>query len=115
MGRLTWLNSTLGNDDTPTRGYTPIRVDESTVSCLGRRVALGSDGLPSSILSFFNPANTKIVAGPGLELLAAPVRIAMTDSTGRPLTTGASIVHMGPPTAGSVAWTATTPVAMGWA
>jgi hypothetical protein len=113
MSRLGWLNSTLGSDDTPTKGYTPIRGDGLAVSCLGRRVRLGPEGLPTSIVSYFSPDNTKIVAGPGLELLAAPIRLSVTDANGGSLT-GTSAVHMAAPSAGSVAWTAETAIAGGW-
>jgi hypothetical protein len=114
LSRIGWLNSERGNDDMPTKGYEPIRVEGRTISCLGRRVTLGPDGLPTSIASLFSPDNTRILAEPGLELLSAAMGISIVDAAGRPLAKGAPRFEMYSPTAGSVSWSAETPVAGGW-
>lgn len=49
FGRLRWLNSTLGEDDTVVPPYTPVTVDGKTVGCLGRQIALTNSGLPEQI------------------------------------------------------------------
>jgi len=49
MSRLRWLNSKIGEDDEIVAPYTPLKLDGSTISCLGRTVSLGADGLPAAI------------------------------------------------------------------
>jgi len=79
MAKLQWLNSTVGLGHTPTRGYTPVEVKDHVLRVLGREVALGEDGLPKRITSFYNSAVTKI--GPErLELLAEPMRLVAVDA-----------------------------------
>ena len=58
--RLRWLNSTIAIDDNVTAPYTPLKVSKQTVSCLGRQLRFGSNGLPQSIRSFGN----EILSGP---------------------------------------------------
>lgn len=73
LSRLRWLDSKLALDDGLTRAFTPLRVEGSTIHCLGRAVTLGSDGLPESITSFIAPEGTHLVER-GQELLAGPIR-----------------------------------------
>jgi hypothetical protein len=49
--RLRWLNSSLGIDDEAVAPYTPLRVENRKISCLGRSVQLNSQGYPSEIYS----------------------------------------------------------------
>lgn len=70
--RLRWLNTIAGVDNDPTAGYPPVEVSEQAVRCLGRRVAFGPDGLPSSIQSFFTPSVDRLQEAP-TEILAAPI------------------------------------------
>jgi Family of unknown function (DUF6067) len=63
LARLKWLNSTVGSSGSVTSPYTPLRISERTVACLGREVQFGEDGFPTSI---------KVNAN---ELLAAPVAL----------------------------------------
>ena len=69
--RLRWLNSTLGLDDTPTRGYVPMTVGGNTVGCLGRRVEIA----PSSLL----PAQ---ITSWGTRLFNAPMRFVVETEEG---------------------------------
>jgi hypothetical protein len=65
LARLKWLDSTAGQSGTMvTRPFTPIRVDPvaNTLDILGRRISLGSDGIPAQYTSYFSGSNTKIVA-----------------------------------------------------
>jgi hypothetical protein len=69
LSRLRWLNSTTAVDTEPAKGYTPLKVSGGTISCLGRELELGEDGLPVQIRSYFNKAVTKVMEKPTLELL----------------------------------------------
>ncbi|MDH5589254.1 MAG: DUF6067 family protein [Gemmatimonadota bacterium] len=72
MTRLAWLNSTAGTDpDFIIEPFTPVEVDGSTLSILGRSVELAESGLPTSISSYFTPELTgfddearPVLAGP---------------------------------------------------
>lgn len=59
--RLRWLNSTIGIDDEIVAPYTPLKVNDKSIECLGRKVTLSDNGLPKSIIS-----GTK-------EILASPI------------------------------------------
>ena len=72
--RIRWLNSTIGIDDEPTAQYPPLEVEGQTVSCLGRRVRFGADGLPQSIQSFFVPTGDRVGNDP-VDILQQPVRL----------------------------------------
>ena len=56
--RLRWLDSTIAQDDLPTAPYPPLKVEGKRIACLGRTVALGDDGLPEAIESYFEGSNT---------------------------------------------------------
>lgn len=68
--RLRWLDSTAGLENEVTAPYTPLAVEGSKVSCLGRQVTFGPAGLPQSIR-----------AGKD-ELLARPVRFVAETERG---------------------------------
>ncbi len=79
LARLTWLDSDVGSSHTePTRPFSAIQVDtkERRLKILGRELALGEDGLPSSYRSWFNGSATKIGASPR-DIFAAPVTFAL--------------------------------------
>ncbi len=54
LSRLRWLDSKAGLEDEVTAPYTPLKVDGTTVKCLGRDVTYGPGGVPSSIRSGAN-------------------------------------------------------------
>ncbi|TFF37148.1 hypothetical protein E2R66_13465 [Mucilaginibacter psychrotolerans] len=56
--RLTWLNSTLAQQNDVIKPYTPLMVDDKTISLLGRKVILGNNGFPIQIQTFFTPEMT---------------------------------------------------------
>ncbi len=83
--RLRWLDSTLGADDEVVAPFTPLKLNGRTVTCLGREVKLGSDGLPASIRCGSNPvlkspARFAITAG-GKPVSLKPVRFRFTKRT----------------------------------
>jgi len=76
QSRLRWLDSTIGLDDDVVAPYTPLGVDGNTVSCLGRDLRFGDDGLPASIR-----AN-------GQEILDKPIRLVVETAEGPVAWTG---------------------------
>ncbi len=82
MTRLRWLDSTLAQDDGIVPPYTPLAVDGWTVSCLGRSLSIGKDGLPARIRSYFAPEMTGIGAAP-VELLASAFKLRVHDGEKR--------------------------------
>jgi len=60
MSRLRWLNSRIGEDDDLVAPYTPLTLKGNAIDCLGRQVALGSNGLPESIKA----GDTEVLALP---------------------------------------------------
>ena len=81
MGRLFWLNSTIGRSDEVIPPYTPVKADPEAgvVSILGRRMTVGEFGLPSSVESFYDyfcelPEN----AAP-LQVLESPMELQVSE------------------------------------
>ena len=60
LSRLNWLNSTVGMNEKITKGYLPVHVKKNTVSILGRTLTIAENGLPASIVSFFDGSNEKL-------------------------------------------------------
>lgn len=84
FSRLRWLNSTIAEDDQPTKGYKPLVVNGRTIRCFGREVELNETGLPVRISSYFNPANTGIKSTVQQRLLAGPVALVCELPGGHP-------------------------------
>jgi hypothetical protein len=59
MTRLTWLNSTMAQENTVIAPYTALQVSGNTISLLGRKVILDNSGLPKQIQTFFTPEMTR--------------------------------------------------------
>ena len=74
--RLAWLDSTIGLDDEVFDPYTPVdwSKKKKTVSILGRKLTLGPDGLPKSIVSTFGRSVDHVKAPPR-EILSAPITL----------------------------------------
>jgi len=107
MTRLRWLDSTLAQDDGIVPPFTAMTVDRFTVGCLGRTLAIGRDGFPSRIRSFFAPEMTGLQAKP-VDVTAGPIRFRVLDEDGRehewkPSVTGPRLARRGP---GAVVWEA---------
>lgn len=58
MTRLTWLNSTMAQNNTVIAPYIPLKVSGNEISLLGRKVILDESGLPAQIETFFTPEMT---------------------------------------------------------
>ncbi len=74
LARLKWLDSRIGEDDQHvTRPFMPVKVNEKarSMDILGRRVTLGSNGIPARFISYFSGSNTRIHSA-GREAFSAP-------------------------------------------
>lgn len=56
--RLKWLNSTLYQDNSIIKPYIPLQLENNTISLLGRKMDLNTEGFPSQIQAFFTPEMT---------------------------------------------------------
>ncbi len=82
MSRLKWLLPTsLGLEDSPTKGFEPVTRKGSEVRVLGRSLTIGSNGLPQQIVSRFNGSNTGLVEK-GKNMLARPVELVVETASG---------------------------------
>lgn len=80
--RLKWLNSTLAQENTVIAPYTPLQIENNTVSLLGRKMELNNDGFPKQIQTFFTPEMTGYQAEPN-NLLTEPVHFHFTLKNGK--------------------------------
>jgi hypothetical protein len=62
--RLTWLNSTLAQKNEVIKPYTPLQVNDKTISLLGRKLILNNSGFPDQIQTFFTPEMTETTTTP---------------------------------------------------
>jgi len=107
MTRLRWLDSTLAQDDGLVPPYTPVTLDHFKVGCLGRTLAIGRDGFPALIQSYFAPEMTRLQAKP-VAITPSPIRFIVVGGDGvelawTPSVTGPRVGSRGP---GAVAWEA---------
>lgn len=81
LSRLRWLDSTAGSEDKITAPFIPMVLENRrTLHVLGRKLALGDDGLPAQITSYFSPSNTAITDD-GHPVLASPVRFVVENAS----------------------------------
>jgi hypothetical protein len=81
LSRLAWLNSRLGTDVMPTKGYDPVKRSGRAIRILGRAIGLGDDGLPASITTYFEPSNQFLVKD-GKSLLSSAFRFVIEKNDG---------------------------------
>lgn len=105
LARLAWLDSRLDEDHGIVPPYTPVSRRGDTLGVLGRQLALGPDGMPSGIRSFFTVEMTSIGATPR-EVLAGPVRLVAEDATGAELPWKASGLRIVEHDTGIIVWQA---------
>ena len=76
MSRLAWINSAAGTDpDFIVQPFTPVVIggaNRHELSILGRTIALGANGLPDRIMSYFTPEMTSLATTPEA-VLAQPI------------------------------------------
>ena len=72
MTRLKWLNSTMAQENTVIAPYTSLKVTDTVVSLLGRKLFLSKDGFPAQVQTFFTTEMTSIGTKPN-NLFTEPV------------------------------------------
>lgn len=100
--RLRWLNSTLGNAQTPTSPYVPVKVQNKTLSWLGGNISLSDQGLPQQISTHYDQSN-QLDTTLSNQILTRPMRFIIE--------TAAGIEKL---KAGPVRITASTPTSISW-
>lgn len=81
LARLNWLNSTLGIDDSVTKGFKPMELKGNLISILGRTLAIGNTGLPSDIQTFFTGSN-EALSSTSKPIIDAPFRFVAEKTDG---------------------------------
>ena len=81
MTRLRWLNSDIAFDDEITEPFIAIEKEKKSLKILGRKIDIGSCGLPSRYLTYFNPSNTALEAE-AENVLASPMKLDIYRSNG---------------------------------
>jgi hypothetical protein len=108
MTRLTWLNSTMAQENTVIAPYTPLKVSGNEISLLGRKVILDNSGLPKQIQTFFTTEMTGYQQEPN-NILAEGMHFHFkkkSDSKDIPLKTDELKFTLKQP--GTVQWTSTS-------
>jgi hypothetical protein len=82
MSRLRWLDSRIAFDDGIVPPFTPLKLEGWRVSCLGRSLEVGPDGLPAQIRSSFAPEMTRFMDRPA-DLTASPFKFRVLAPDGR--------------------------------
>ena len=103
--RLRWLNSTIALDDEVVKPFQPVELAGSELRCLGRSLYLDSLGFPARIRSYFNPEVTGLETK-GKDILARPVQLVITDSSGRPISLSNKEKRIWPNGDGRISWVA---------
>jgi hypothetical protein len=104
--RLRWLDSTLALDDGIVPPFTPLKLDNAKVSCLGRDVTIAKSGLLQSIQSYFTPEVTKI-GTKGREILDSPIRLVIEDANANVLPWVEKGAELTKKAEGVIAWKST--------
>lgn len=105
--RLRWLNSSIGNAETPTRPYVPVQIERKKgyrFSWLGGNMDLGANGLPSQITTKYT-ANNALCDTLSNPVLADAMRFIIETPEGiEPL--GKASIHIEKKTDAHIVWTA---------
>ncbi len=81
MTRLRWLNSKMALDNEITYPFMPLEKKDRSLKITGRQVDIGSGGLPSRYISWFNPSNTALEEK-GENILASPMTLSIYRANG---------------------------------
>ena len=106
LSRLAWLNSRLGTEDTPTRGFTSVQRKGKTLEIVGRKIEIGDNGLPSGISTSFEPSNQFLRDTPQ-PILSQPFRFVILLQDGTEIKPKPGELKFSEATPSSVTWTAT--------
>jgi hypothetical protein len=91
LSRLRWLDSTIGIDDEITAPYTPLKINDKTVECLGRTIKFADNGLPKSIKSGSR------------EILAEPININIKTENNQ-ISPGNANISLSKKSNGTIVW-----------
>jgi hypothetical protein len=105
--RLTWLNSTLAQNNSIIKPYIPLKVENNSISLLGRKITLANNGLPAQISTFFTEEMTGIGSKANNEL-SAPFRFIAKSENGAALNWRNGQLHIQQREAGKVSWSSTS-------
>lgn len=104
--RLTWLNSTLAQENTVIAPYTPLQVQGNSINLLGRKVELDKNGFPKQIQTFFSAEMTDYTDIPN-NLLAENIHFHFVrNEDGKNITFKDGGVEFTKKEAGTVQWKA---------
>jgi hypothetical protein len=105
--RLHWINSTLAQENTVIAPYTPLVLQQKTISLLGRKVELNDEGFPKQIQTFFTQEMTGYSDQPNT-LLYEPIHFHFTKMDGKNLPLKSKGLTFTKQEAGTMQWQATT-------
>lgn len=103
--RLTWLNSTLAQENDVISPYIPLNRDNNSISLLGRKLTLSTNGFPEKIETFYTPEMTGL-SEKAKQVIEAPIQLIIENKTGKAeklVSAGLKFTKQSP---GTVAWTA---------
>ncbi|WP_431244747.1 glycoside hydrolase domain-containing protein [Flavobacterium sp. P21] len=103
MTRLKWLNSTLAQENTVIAPYTPLAVNNSEISLLGRKLTLAPNGFPAQIQTYFTPEMTSVTTKAN-DILSSPIDFHFVDASGKEVQWKNSGVKFTKKEAGTVSW-----------
>ncbi|UKT62843.1 glycoside hydrolase domain-containing protein [Pedobacter mucosus] len=104
--RLTWLNSTLAQQNTVVSPYTPLVIEGNVISLLGRKFEINADGFPKQIQTFFNSEMTGYSEKPN-NILYEPIHFHFFNTPKTQEKFTPSNFQFTNKEAGTVKWTAT--------
>ncbi len=103
--RLTWLNSTMAQQNDVIKPYIPLKVERQTISLLGRKVILDNTGFPKNIETFFTPEMTEMASQPK-QVINQAISFMLEKSDGTKVMWKPTGVKFTEKTPGTVKWTA---------
>ena len=102
MSRLNWLDSKIGIDDEVFAPFTPVTINNKTVSILGRKLTYNRLGFPSGITSSFTQSN-HATDGPDKNILAGDIHLDLLEE-GKVIEWSSGTPKVTLKTTGAVAW-----------
>ncbi|TKK67968.1 hypothetical protein FC093_12180 [Ilyomonas limi] len=105
--RLKWLNSAMAQENKVIAPYTPLKVNNHTISLLGRKIAINNDGFPAQIQTFFTSEMTEYKDSPN-NLLTEPIHFHFTTASGSNMQLQSKGLQFTEQTEGTVTWKATS-------
>jgi hypothetical protein len=103
--RLTWLNSTMAQQNEVIKPYTPLVVKGQSIALLGRTVILDNTGFPKNIKTFFTPEMTEMTDRPK-EVINQSISFMLEKSDGTKALWKPNGVKFTNKTPGTVQWEA---------